>query len=155
MRLLRDWGAEQKYVHTMRGCNYRMEGIQGAILRVKLRHLEDWTRARIAHAAAYDRRLDAHGMARPASPRGGERHVYHVCAVRVPRRDAVRQAMVAAGIGVGMHYPIPVHLQPTFAELGYRPSAFPAAEAFAAEILSLPLSAELTEAQRDSVCASA
>ena len=153
MRLLRDWGAEQKYVHTLRGYNYRMEGIQGAILRVKLRHLEAWTRARIAHAAAYDRRLDAQGMARPASPRGGERHVYHVYAVRVPRRDAVRQAMVEAGIGVGMHYPIPVHLQPTFAELGYRPSAFPAAEAFAAETLSLPLFAEMTEAQRNSVCA--
>ena len=153
MRLLRDWGAEQKYVHRLRGYNYRMEGIQGAILRVKLRHLEAWTRARIAHAAAYDHRLDAQGVVRPASPRGGERHVYHVYAVRVRRRDAVRQAMVEAGIGVGMHYPIPVHLQPTFAELGYRPSAFPVAEAFAGETLSLPLFGEMTEAQRDSVCA--
>ena len=153
MRLLRDWGAEQKYVHTLRGYNYRMEGIQGAILRVKLRHLEGCTRARIAHAAAYDRRLDAQGVARPVGPRGGERHVYHVYAVRVPRRDEVRQAMVEAGIGVGMHYPIPVHLQPTFAELGYRAGAFPAAEAFAAETLSVPLFAEMTEAQRGSVCA--
>lgn len=153
MRLLRDWGAEQKYVHTLRGYNYRMEGIQGAILRVKLRHLEDSTRARIAHAAAYDRHLEAQGVARPAGSRAGERHVYHVYAVRVPRRDEVRQAMVEAGIGVGMHYPIPVHLQPTFAELGYRAGAFPAAEAFAAETLSVPLFAEMTEAQRGSVCA--
>ena len=153
MRLLRDWGAEQKYLHTLRGYNYRMEEIQGAILRVKLRHLEGWTRARIAHAAAYDRRLDAHGVARPAGSRRGERHVYHVYAVRVPRRDEVRQAMVDAGIDVGMHYPVPVHLQPTFAELGYRAGAFPAAETFAAETLSVPLFADMTEVQRGAVCA--
>ena len=152
MRLLRDWGAEQKYVHTLRGYNYRMEGIQGAILRVKLRHLEAWTRARIVHAQAYDRRLDTAGIARPASPPTTDRHVYHVYAVGLAERDAVRQAMMDAGIGVGMHYPIPVHLQPTFAELGYGPGAFPQAEALAADTLSLPLFAEMTQAQRDAVC---
>jgi len=152
MRLLRDWGAEQKYIHTLRGYNYRMEGIQGAILRVKLRHLEAWTRARIAHAQAYDRRLDAAGIARPASPPASDRHVYHVYAVGVAERDAVRQAMMDAGIGVGMHYPVPVHLQPTFAELGYGPGAFPRAEALAADTLSLPLFAEMTQAQREAVC---
>ena len=153
MRLLRDWGAEQKYVHVLRGYNYRMEGIQGAILRVKLRHLEDWTRARIIHAAAYDESMDALGIARPASPVAGERHVYHVYAVRAPHRDELRQAMLDAGVGVGMHYPIPLHLQPTFAELGHQPGDFPFAEAFGAETLSLPLFAEMTEAQRDTVCA--
>ena len=153
MRLLRDWGAEQKYVHTLRGYNYRMEGMQGAILRVKLRHLEDWTKARIAHAACYDEQLDALGVKRPSSVRAGERHVYHVYAIRVPHRDALRDAMVAAGVGVSMHYPIPLHLQPCYKDLGYKEGDFPVTEAFGAETLSLPLFAEITEAQRSAVCA--
>jgi dTDP-4-amino-4,6-dideoxygalactose transaminase len=152
MRLLRDWGAEQKYVHTLRGYNYRMEGIQGAILRVKLRHIENWTERRIAHAAAYDKALDALGIIRPANPGPGDRHVYHIYAVRVAERDRVRQAMADAGIGVGMHYPIPLHLQPTFAEFGYKKGDFPVAEAIADETLSLPLYAEMTDDQRDIVC---
>ena len=153
MRLLRDWGAEQKYVHTLRGYNYRMEGMQGAILRVKLRHLEDWTKARIAHAACYDEQLDALGVKRPSSVRAGERHVYHIYAIRVPHRDALRDAMVAAGVGVSMHYPIPLHLQPCYKDLGYKEGDFPVTEAFGAETLSLPLFAEITEAQRSAVCA--
>lgn len=152
MRLLRDWGAEQKYVHTLRGYNYRMEGIQGAILRVKLRHIEAWTEARIAHAAEYDKRFDALGITRPSTPGEGDRHVYHIYAVRVAERERVRQAMVDAGIGVGMHYPIPLHLQPTFAEFGYKQGDFPVAEAIGDETLSLPLFAELTDAQREAVC---
>ncbi len=153
MRLLRDWGAEQKYVHTLRGYNYRMEGIQGAVLRVKLRHLEKWTEARIAHAAAYDSALDDLGITRPASTPKGDRNVYHIYAVRVADRERVRQGMVDAGVGVGMHYPVPVHLQPTFAEFGYKKGDFPIAEAMADETLSLPLYAEMTAEQRDTVCA--
>lgn len=153
MRLLRDWGAEQKYVHILRGYNYRMEGIQGAILRVKLRHLEDWTKARIAHAKEYDRRLDALGVGRPVAPPAGDRHVYHVYAVRVPERDKVRSAMVEAGVGVGLHYPVPLHLQPCYADLGYTEGDFPVAESYARETLSLPLFAEMTQQQNAEVCA--
>ncbi|HVZ06004.1 DegT/DnrJ/EryC1/StrS family aminotransferase [Hyphomicrobium sp.] len=152
MRLLRDWGAEEKYRSIELGYNYRMDGIQGAILRVKLRHLEDWTRARMAHAAAYDEALDSLGIKRPPTPAVGDRHVYHVYATRVARREAVRKVMVDSRIGVGMHYPIPVHLQPAFKDLGYRPGDFPVAEQIADETLSLPIYPELTTAQRDRVC---
>lgn len=151
MRLLRDWGAEKKYLSTLRGYNYRMEGIQGAILRVKLRHLEKWTQARIAHAQAYDIRLDELGIRRPASPDADDRHVYHIYAVRVRDREEVRQSLVDAQIGVGIHYPIPIHLQPAFKELGYKPGDFPVTEAIANETLSLPLFPELTVAQRNTV----
>jgi dTDP-4-amino-4,6-dideoxygalactose transaminase len=153
MRLLRDWGAEQKYLSTLRGYNYRMDGIQGAVLRVKLRHLEKWTLARIAHAQAYDAQLDELGIRRPVNSDAGERHVYHVYAVRVPDRETVRQGMIDAQIGVGIHYPIPVHLQPAFKELGYKPGDFPVTEAISNETLSLPIYPELGEADINTVVA--
>jgi dTDP-4-amino-4,6-dideoxygalactose transaminase len=146
VRLLRDWGAGRKYHHDMKGFNYRMEAIQGAILRVKLRRLEAWTEARRSRAATYDRLL-AGSAARAPRPGPEVRHVYHVYAVRVPGRDAVQQALAGRGIQTGIHYPIPVHLQKAHAELGYRPGDFPHAERAAAELLSLPMFAELGDAQ--------
>lgn len=104
--MLLDWGSEQKYVHVLKGYNYRMENIQGAVLRVKLNHLEAWTEARRAHARGYNTHIDNLGLARPVSERDGERHVYHVYAVRVRERDRVRQAMVDAEIAAGIHYPM-------------------------------------------------
>jgi dTDP-4-amino-4,6-dideoxygalactose transaminase len=152
MRMLRDWGAKEKYVHLMRGYNYRMENIQGAVLRIKLRHLEDWIRRRRAIAAAYDTRFDAMGVLRPPGTPRNDRHGYHIYSIRVRERDTVRQQMMQANIGVGMHYPVPVHLQPAFADLGYRAGDLPITEALARETLSLPLFPEMTEEQVEAVC---
>ena len=145
-RLLRSWGEERRYEHTMKGFNYRMDGIQGAILRVKLRHLDAWTEARRANAAEYDRLLARTDVVTPHA-RPDCRHVYHVYAVRVPHRDAARQQLQAQGVQTGVHYPIPAHLQPAYADLGYGRGDFPVAEAVAADILSLPMFPELTAAQ--------
>jgi dTDP-4-amino-4,6-dideoxygalactose transaminase len=150
-RLLRDWGQERKYVCVMQGFNYRMDAIQGAMLGVKLRHLEGWTIARQARAAYYDTVLASLDIQRPP-PAGDGGHVYHVYAVKVPDRDGIHQRLMEAGIQTSMHYPVPVHLQPAYSELGYGPGAFPNAEAFAAETLSLPIYPELSEAQVERVC---
>jgi len=146
IRMLRDWGAEKKYQHVLKGYNYRMEGIQGAVLRVKLRHLEAWTEGRRTAARHYDRFLAGSGVPTPmAMPYA--RHVYHIYAVRTQARQAWQDALQAQGIQSGIHYPIPVHLLPAFADLGYRAGQFPHSERAADEVLSLPMFPELTEAQ--------
>jgi dTDP-4-amino-4,6-dideoxygalactose transaminase len=147
-RMLRDWGQASKYRHVVQGYNYRMDAIQAAILRVKLAHLEAWTGMRRVHAAHYDLLLakGAHVQA-PARLEHTRRHVYHVYAVRLARREAARRRLEAAGIAYGMHYPVPVHLQPAYREPGCGPGAFPVAERFANETLSLPMHPELTAGQ--------
>lgn len=151
IRMLRDWGAEKKYHHVLKGYNYRLEGIQGAVLRVKLRHLEAWTEARRAAAVRYDHLLADSGITTPhAMP--GNRHVYHVYAVRTTQRQAWQEALQAQEIQTGIHYPIPVHLLPAYADLGYEAGDFPHAERAADEVLSLPMFPELTEEQIDKVC---
>jgi dTDP-4-amino-4,6-dideoxygalactose transaminase len=152
MRILRDWGQERKYEHRVKGYNYRMDGIQGAILRVKLRHLEAWTEARRARARRYDALL-SNGSVTPPAARADSRHVYHVYTVRSGRRPHDQQALRERGIQTGVHYPIPVHLQPAHADLGYRRGDFPHAERAAEEVLSLPMFAELTDAQVEEVVA--
>ncbi len=152
VRVLRDWGQEKRYEHTVKGFNYRMDGIQGAILRVKLRHLEDWTAARRSRAALYARAL-AGGPVQTPRERPDVRHVFHVYAIRSRCRDALREALQAHGIATGVHYPIPVHLQPAHADLGLGVGAFPVAERVAAEILSLPIYPELTDAQVQTIAA--
>jgi len=143
IRMLRDWGAEKKYHHVLKGYNYRMEGIQGAILGVKLRHLEAWTEARRAHAERYDELLTIPGVKTPkAMPYA--RHVYHVYAIRVKNREALQKALNDRGVQTGIHYPIPVHLQLAYAEPNYKPGDFPNSEQAANEVLSLPMYAELT-----------
>jgi dTDP-4-amino-4,6-dideoxygalactose transaminase len=151
LRMLRDWGQERKYHHVLKGFNYRMEGIQGAVLRVKLRHLDGWNEARRAHAALYDDLLAGSAVSTPSAMPYG-RHVYYVYTARSPRRDALQQALQAAGIGTGIHYPIPVHLLPAYADLGCRRGDFPHSEAAADEVLSLPMYAELTDRQIETVC---
>jgi dTDP-4-amino-4,6-dideoxygalactose transaminase len=146
MRLLRSWGEERRYEHTIKAFNYRMDGIQGAILRVKLRHLEAWTEARRARAADYARAFDRSSVRIPVEMPGC-RHVYHVYAVRLRNRDEVRAQLQAKGIQTGVHYPIPVHLQPAYRDLGYNAGDFPVSERVAAEVLSLPLFPEMTTAQ--------
>ena len=150
VRMLRDWGAERKYEHVLKGYNFRMEGIQGAVLRVKLRYLEGWTAARRAAAARYDTAFVGSGVAAPvvmpyAAP------VHHLYVIRAPRRQAWQETLAALGIQTGIHYPTPVHLLPAFADLGHRRGEFPHAERAAAEVLSLPMFPELTAAQGDEV----
>jgi dTDP-4-amino-4,6-dideoxygalactose transaminase len=151
IRMLRDWGAEQKYHHVLKGYNFRLEGIQGAVLRVKLRHLEKWTEARRAAAAHYDELLSDSGVQTPEAM-SYARHVYHVYAIRTPQRSEWQQALQAKGIQTGIHYPIPVHLLPAYADLGYNKGDFPHSEQAANEVLSLPMFAELSRDQCQEVC---
>jgi dTDP-4-amino-4,6-dideoxygalactose transaminase len=150
VRLMRDHGRETKYRHIAIGHGERLDALQAAVLRAKLPHLEEWTEARIERAARYAALLGRVGLAPPmVAP--GNRHVYHQFVVRVPWRDEVDRAMKAAGIETGVHYPIPLHLQPAFAGAGPGEGAFPAAEAAAREVLSLPMYAELAEEQQTEV----
>jgi dTDP-4-amino-4,6-dideoxygalactose transaminase len=150
LRMLRDWGAEKKYQHVLKGYNYRLEGIQGAVLRVKLRHLDAWTRGRRTAAAHYDELLAGSGVATPkAAPYG--QHVYHIYAIRTANRAAWQETLQSKGIQTNIHYPIPVHLLPAFADLGHRAGEFPHSERAANEVLSLPMFPELTGAQCEEV----
>ncbi len=145
IRMLRDWGAEKKYEHVLKGYNFRLEGIQGAVLRVKLRHLEAWTESRRNAASRYDEML--RGVVPTPEALSHNRHVYHVYAIRTVERAAWQQALTAAGVQTGIHYPTPIHLLPAHADLGYRKGQFPNSEHAAQEVLSLPMFAELTESQ--------
>jgi dTDP-4-amino-4,6-dideoxygalactose transaminase len=146
IRMLRDWGAEKKYHHVLKGYNFRLEGIQGAVLRVKLRHLEKWTEARRAAAARYDQLLVGSSVGIPRQM-DWARHVYHIYAVRTGERAALQEVLGAQGVQTGIHYPFPVHLLPAFADLGHKTGEFPHSERASNEVLSLPMFPELTEAQ--------
>ena len=146
IRLLRAWGEEVRYEHKYRGFNYRMDGVQGAILGVKLRHLEAWTEARRRNAAEYGRRLAETSVAVPRERRD-VRHVYHLYVVRLQQRDAWRERLTEAGVQTGVHYPIPVHLQPAYRDLGYAAGDFPVCEEASRQVLSLPMFPELTSDQ--------
>jgi len=146
IRLLRAWGEDVRYEHKYRGFNYRMDGVQGAILGVKLRHLEAWTEARRRNAAEYGRRLAETSAAVPLERRD-VRHVYHLYVVRLQQRDAWRERLTEAGVQTGVHYPIPVHLQPAYRDLGYAAGDFPVCEEASREVLSLPMFPELKDAQ--------
>ena len=152
IRMLRDWGTERKYVHEIKGYNYRMEGIQGAILRVKLRHLEAWTEARRAHAVRYGELLKDCGVQLPEAM-SCSRHVYTVYTIRSADRDRLRDELQQRGIQTGIHYPVPVHLQPAYADLGYGRGAFPAAEQAAGRVLALPIYPEMSDSQLREVAA--
>jgi dTDP-4-amino-4,6-dideoxygalactose transaminase len=143
MRMLRDWGQDRKYHHVLRGFNYRMEGFQGAILRVKLRHLEAWTEARRAVVNLYNNLLADSGVETPTEMPWG-RHVYHVYTLRTEDRDGLQASLQAEGFQTGIHYPVPAHLQPAYADLGYGRGAFPQSEAASQQVLSLPLYPELS-----------
>jgi len=151
IRILRDHGQVRKYHHTMVGWNCRMDGIQAAVLRVKLRHLARGNGLRRQHALRYDRALrDAAGIVLPIEADYAE-HVYHIYAVRVQERDEVMRVMEGEGIGCAIHYPVPVHLQKAYENLGYQPTAFEISERTSAEFISLPMFPELTENQIDIV----
>jgi dTDP-4-amino-4,6-dideoxygalactose transaminase len=148
VRELGDHGSSRKYVHDRLGFNSRLDTLQAVVLRAKLRRLAGWNALRRDAAARYDGLLaEADGVRLPRTAPGNE-HVWHLYAVRVPRRDAVLAELNGQGIGAGVHYPVPVHLQPAFRELGYAPGDFPVAERAAGEILTLPLFPQITEEQQ-------
>jgi dTDP-4-amino-4,6-dideoxygalactose transaminase len=153
IRMLRDWGQEQRYHHTLKGFNYRMDGIQGAILRVKLRHLDGWTEARRQRARHYSALLTGPSRIRTPVEVPGRRHVYHVYAIRTHDRDGLQRALQAEGVQTGLHYPIPVHLQKAHLDLGYKAGDFPVSEVAAREVLSLPIYPEMTPRQVEQVVA--
>jgi dTDP-4-amino-4,6-dideoxygalactose transaminase len=146
MRLLRDWGQSRKYHHEFLAYNYRMDALQGAVLAAKLRHLDNWTEARRARARRYQELLHGNAL-RVAREVPARRHVYHIFSIFHPERDRLREELGNHGIQTGIHYPIPVHLQGAYRELGHRAGDFPVTERVASEQLSLPLFAELTDEQ--------
>ena len=150
LRMLRDHGSEQKYRHELVGYNARLEGIQGAVLNVKLKHLDDWNARRRRYAARYRELLgpleEAGALSLPREAAYAE-HVYHLFVVQTGPRDALQRYLSAAGVQTGIHYPVPVHLQPAYAALGHKAGDFPNAESQAQRVLSLPMFAELTEHQ--------
>lgn len=151
VRLLRDWGQRQKYHHEMLAFNFRMDGIQGAILRVKLQHLERWTESRRRIAGMYQEKLGRLGV-QVTQELPGRRHVYHVFSMFHPERDRVQESLTEKGIQTGKHYPVPVHLQQAYRGLGHRRGNFPVTERLANEQLSLPMYPEMPDSDVESVC---
>ena len=149
IRRLRNYGQGKQYQHLERGVNSRLDDIQMAILRVFLRHLPAHTEERRRIAKAYRARLGSLCLQEPGSDLG---HVYHLFVLRHPQRDGMRQWMSDKGVGSGIHYPLPVHLQPAYADLGFAAGSLPFAEAAAREVLSLPLSIGLSPVDIESVC---
>ncbi len=140
VRLVRQYGWRERYASAIKGINSRLDELQAAILRVKLKHLDDWNAARRERAALYTEWL--HGVTAPCEMAYGK-PVYHLYVVRSARRDELAAHLKTCGIGTGIHYPIPIHAQPAYADLGYQAGVFPIAEQAAREILSLPLYPEL------------
>jgi len=152
MMALRDHGSSKKYFHDYIGHNYRMEGIQGAILNVKLKHLPAWTEIRRKNASLYRKHLSGiPEVILPAEVSDGK-HVYHLFVVKVPKREELIRFLQENGISTGIHYPIPCHLQKAYEFLGYKKESFPNTEKCAERILSLPMSEQLTEEQIIFVC---
>jgi dTDP-4-amino-4,6-dideoxygalactose transaminase len=147
---LRVYGGRQRYLHDELGFNSRLDEIQAAVLRVKLGCLAEWTERRRTIAARYRAGLAGSGVVLP-SERPDTTHVYHQFAIRVPDRDRVRQRMAERGVQTAVYYPLPLHLQPMYRELGYQAGDFPEAERAAKEVLCLPMYPELADAQVDEV----
>ena len=149
VRALRNYGSEVKYHHPETGFNSRLDTLQAVVLSAKLERLADWNAARRRAAQRYDELLaGTPGIQLPATLPGNQ-HIWHLYVVRVPRRDEVLARLAAAGIGAGIHYPVPIHLQGAYRHLGHGKGDFPIAERAAGEILSLPIFAEITPAQQE------
>jgi dTDP-4-amino-4,6-dideoxygalactose transaminase len=149
VRLYRDHGSRERYRHEVVGRNARMDEMQAAILRIKLRRLDDWNALRRDRAARLSESLAGASLALPSADAPGTRQVFHLYVVRHPRRDELKAFLADRGIGTGIHYPIPIHLQEAYASLGHTPGDFPVTERYAAESLSLPMYAELSDGQID------
>ena len=151
MRLLRVHGSGHTYHHELVGGNFRIDALQAAFLRVKLRHLDAWHAARREHAAYYTDRFAGHERVTPPAVAEGNASVFNQYVVRVPDRDRVKARLAERGVGSGVYYPLGLHLQPCFADLGGRPGDLPETERAAAEVLALPVFPELTQAERERV----
>ncbi len=150
LRVMRVHGGKPKYYHSVIGGNFRIDELQAAVLNIKLRHLDSWTRGRQKNAQFYERAFTAAGLAgkvRIPQAQTGYRHVWNQYIVRVPRRDELRQYLAENGVGTEIYYPVPLHLQGCFAYLGYKPGDCPESERAANETLALPIFSELQEEQ--------
>jgi dTDP-4-amino-4,6-dideoxygalactose transaminase len=155
LRILRNHGMEERYLHHMIGGNFRLDAIQAAVVEIKLRHLDGWSAARRAHAATYRRLLAAHRLgdaitlpAEPWADRGLiNHHIYNQYVIRTRERDRLQAFLRERGVGTGIYYPLPLHLQPCFATLGHKAGDFPESERAARETLALPIYPELREDQ--------
>jgi dTDP-4-amino-4,6-dideoxygalactose transaminase len=152
LRELRNLGKRTKHEIAHVAPNTKLDTLQAAILRVKLRRLDGWNRRRRAIASRYRAALDGIGDLRLTHDPGGEGHVYHLFVVRTSRRDELRRHLAESGVRASVHYPVPPHLQPLDEDLGYREGAFPVAEECARTVLSLPVAPELTDDQVNHVC---
>jgi len=142
-------GRTTKYEHQIEGYNYRLDALQAAILDVKLSHLSKWTQLRREHARFYDKNLPSNaGRILEAK---GAKHVYYMYVIRAQQRDALITYLKQQGIECGIHYPVPLHLQPAYASYGFRKGQFPVSEQLAAEIVSIPMYPELTQKQQQYV----
>ena len=155
IRCLRMHGMQPKYYHPLLGGNFRLDALQAAVLLVKLKHLDTWTRGRQSNAARYDQLLVGSAVTTPPAiwrtTRDKHHHIYNQYTLRCPNRDGLRQALQSAGIGCDIYYPLPLHLQECFAGLGGKPGDFPVAEAAAQQVLSIPIYPELSAEQIESV----
>lgn len=152
LRYLRNHGMNPPYLHHMIGGNFRMQAFQGAVLNVKLPHLESWHQMRRDNAAYYDEHLTAHGVKTPAAVYGRERHIYNQYIIEVAeQRDELRKFLQAEGVSCEVYYPIPFHRQPCFADLGHAEDAFPVSTAASERVLALPIYPELSRDQQDFV----
>jgi dTDP-4-amino-4,6-dideoxygalactose transaminase len=146
IRLLRNIGQKVKYHHDVKGFNMRLDTMQAAVLGVKLPHLDSWNASRRRAAATYGRLLaDLPVVTPPVAP--DVEHIYHLYVIRCEGRDELQKALGEVGVASGLHYPLPIHLQPAYAELGYERGDFPVTEAYADTIVSLPMFPELTDEQ--------
>lgn len=150
LRLLRQYGWRERYISQIAGHNSRLDEVQAAILRVKLRHLDARNEARRRLAQHYHQLLDDASIIRPVE-RAGSQHVYHLYVIQTQQRDALRQHLQEQGIGTGVHYPVPVHLQSAYERLGYAPGSLPVTERLARQVLSLPMYPQLSQEQVETV----
>lgn len=149
---LRMHGSKVKYIHEFVGLNSRLDALQAAILRVKLKYLDGWSDARVRNAELYRRLLAGSSVVCPTPEEYQTRHIYNQFVVRTPDRDQVRERLASAGIGTEIYYPLPLHLQKCFAYLGYEEGSFPVSESLAKETLALPIYPELSAAEIELVC---
>jgi len=148
LKMIRDHGSKEKYIHKIFGHNYRMEEFQGAVLSVKICYLKKWTELRRAIAEKYYRQLGKFDFIMLPKEMSYAKHVYHLFVIQVnDKRDELRKFMSTMHIGTGLHYPIPLHLQPCFKYLGHKRGDFPVTEGLAQKGLSLPMFPELTNVQ--------